>query len=1515
MKRENIAKVIFALLLLCSMGWSATYTLTVESVTGGSVTPSSKSVTGGTSVEITATEDYGYRFDQWSSSSTSCKIADASSATTKVTVNANCTITPSYIVRYAYSVSGVANGSTEPSAYSMADAGEKVSIKAIPNTGYRFVEWSSSSTACTFASKTSASTTVTISGSCGITAKFIRQYKLTMAMGEGGSLISPSGSVMVDSSVSKYIYTYAKSGFTFKNWSISGSGCTVNSSTSYSTYAYLKGGDCKITALYQTAYPVTVKHLGYDGTSDLTNTYTFANTGPSTTLYPVTGYPYKPSTWKVTSGNCRLSSLATVSNTVTMGSKACTVEVQYAHSEIKKVLVGKNNITSSDYYQKDPHLMAYSLETMPGTWYRVDISYASGVKYYGHDESLRDSIYVYSSNPLYIRGDGKTHYFTNARVESHTVTVSEIASVPLDLEVDEGGVVDSPKYPDLPVNANVLISATTLPYYKFVGWKIVSGTCRVGNTTSLSTFLSTATSRCSLHAVFEKDESYKPNVEIVEIDESSYPTKLCVDYVIKNDTLGYYADYSIYDYSLLVNGSPVQYVVEEGKEEIHTAPEVSLVIVIDGSGSINSTNAAAIRDVLDQYVDNLGNNESLALVEFGGNGDNATVLHHLSKDKVSLKKAVARYVTTGNTNTMAGVKLALDELENASGDKIVYLIAEGATNSNASYTYSSLTSRAKSMGVKIYTNYLKLTSSTAKLTDVEYLSKNTGGGILDTVTSIAEIVSPLSGLFEKSYVKPTYKLCFEPEDVIPNGNSYLLEVQASLLGMSDSTGKIWREPVCVGADVLDSIFLSDAGKANADPTHEMISRATESLSISVSSQDFSGDCTPITEVPVKVSCKVSGDVETVLLDHVHDGYYMQQKPLAKREDVASAANGILECAAEDEILVEYVDPVYKTTTVRSAMFLDTIKTVGDFAAVGEAKSLEYVQTNKGAKFDFKMYSYSASVNDVDTMDVLFYTSQGDSLWVNVVETGNYTSNFIYTGEFAVVYDAADKKDDRLDVMMNGNSFSNKAVVYARLVENGKVGEMLDSMLVFFDFPAQDIALYNAEDESAEIDRATESLRLYVNALDESNGGVDTIEARLYCKNSGDSEVLKLVETGDTTDSRKVYVSADFPKSERKVAKNDGMLSCASIDTVVAEYNSPYYVEPISVEYAFADSAAIVPVDSAEIYDKDLDGKADFVRFHLAKYVDTDVLSIDTVFWNAKGRKGRGVAAGQMKASGDGWVEAYLDDAFEYGVTSLAAAEKNFLSVSKKNFNYSQKVKLADRVGAVPVFAEKRPGVLSNDDYLGGQVELPPDTLVVTLSEPLEGSGWKKLFQFAETCGSGKVRDLALQEKPQVDESGRVWSVVIPRGIDVRTGHCLVTNHAASLQDSDGNAPGVGSIAIEGDDGENHLYAIYPYPAIATDTVSGVRTETKMAYRAMITIFDNLGHFVAEKKFEFGYDGELDDPDLENSENATHFGTVTWDQHTAEGRLASSGVYIWKIHFVFADGHKEWRYVRSGVQRK
>lgn len=156
----------------------------------------------------------------------------------------------------------------------------------------------------------------------------------------------------------------------------------------------------------------------------------------------------------------------------------------------------------------------------------------------------------------------------------------------------------------------------------------------------------------------------------------------------------------------------------------------------------------------------------------------------------------------------------------------------------------------------------------------------------------------------------------------------------------------------------------------------------------------------------------------------------------------------------------------------------------------------------------------------------------------------------------------------------------------------------------------------------------------------------------------------------------------------------------------------------------------------------------------------------------------------------------------------------------------------------------------------------------------------------------------------MDKSGRVWTLVLPREVDVRVGHCLVTNPAASYQDAAGNAPAVGGVTVQGDDGDVYFYAIYPSPAISYDTVSAVKTQTRLGYKASVSIFDNLGHYIAQTRYTLKVDKSKD----------AQVGTIEWNQRSDDGKPVSSGVYIWKIHFVFEDGHKESRYIRSGVRR-
>ena len=66
----------------------------------------------------------------------------------------------------------------------------------------------------------------------------------------------------------------------------------------------------------------------------------------------------------------------------------------------------------------------------------------------------------------------------------------------------------------------------------------------------------------------------------------------------------------------------------------------------------------------------------------------------------------------------------------------------------------------------------------------------------------------------------------------------------------------------------------------------------------------------------------------------------------------------------------------------------------------------------------------------------------------------------------------------------------------------------------------------------------------------------------------------------------------------------------------------------------------------------------------------------------------------------------------------------------------------------------------------------------------------------------------------------------------------------------------------------------------------------------MTIFSNLGNVVAQF----------------NRKNEEGLSFIEWDQRTMDNRLAGTGVYIWKIQFKFADGHKETRSIRTGIKR-
>ena len=361
-------------------------------------------------------------------------------------------------------------------------------------------------------------------------------------------------------------------------------------------------------------------------------------------------------------------------------------------------------------------------------------------------------------------------------------------------------------------------------------------------------------------------------------------------------------------------------------------------------------------------------------------------------------------------------------------------------------------------------------------------------------------------------------------------------------------------------------------------------------------------------------------------------------------------------------------------------------------------------------------------------------------------------------------------------------------------------------------------------------------------------------------------------------------------------------------------------------------------DIAEIYDRDLDGKADFVRIHFNSESDNDVLSIDSIFWNSNRGEWRSAEQGSIEKNRTDakWIEANINVPFPYGLTRADSVRRPYLSFAMANSAKLENVVLNDRVGVVPVRAVKRQGKLNLEKYMDPYSEMPPDTLTITISEPIRNTGdedaWKDLFRYSTSCEDTVTHELNVSVAPAVEGNGLQWTLLLDDFV-VKTGFCLRTNPKASFEDMAGNAPGLGGVEIKGMDGAVYITAIKPLQPVSgmgeapqwippggfaweelPDTLSAIRVNVMAPYKADIYIFDGISVYVNHMEQEFGYDGEMADP-LRENDDRSKLSFIYWDQLSDKGRKAGTGVYIWRINFTFDDGHKETVTVKTGIMRK
>ncbi|MBR6124871.1 VWA domain-containing protein [Candidatus Saccharibacteria bacterium] len=362
-------------------------------------------------------------------------------------------------------------------------------------------------------------------------------------------------------------------------------------------------------------------------------------------------------------------------------------------------------------------------------------------------------------------------------------------------------------------------------------------------------------------------------------------------------------------------------------------------------------------------------------------------------------------------------------------------------------------------------------------------------------------------------------------------------------------------------------------------------------------------------------------------------------------------------------------------------------------------------------------------------------------------------------------------------------------------------------------------------------------------------------------------------------------------------------------------------------------------DTAEIYDKDLDGLADFVRVHFKEERRDNITGVDSIFWNSNRGEWRYVPSGKMKQNrSDGkWFEGYINKPYKYGLTKADTVRKPFLAFTTIYSDKMENVMLRDRVGAVPARATKFLGKVGLKEYMDPNSEIPPDTLVIWMSEPIRNvgkeRGWENLFRYSESCEDTVSQPLSMKEAPIIRDNGQLWTVLLD-GIFVKDGACLFTDPEASYEDQAGNPMGRGGIKIDGEDGKIYLGEVRPLQAVSgigetpqwippegagweplPDTLSAISVKSSMPYTAEVYIFSAISTYVTHFKQKFGYDGEMEQSVRGKASDLFRQGFLHWNNRSEKGRKVGSGIYIWKIFFKFEDGHKETRVVKTGIYRR
>jgi uncharacterized protein (TIGR02145 family)/uncharacterized repeat protein (TIGR02543 family) len=219
-----------------------TFALTITAA-NGTVTkfPDAAVYDSGTVVALTPVPSNNYHFSGWSGA-----LAGTVNPAT-ITMNGDKSVTAGFEVNppntFTLTVAA-SNGAVKKTPdLPQYDSGSTVGLKATPNTGYRFVDWSGDATG------TTDSTTVVMSKGKSVTANFaLIPYQLTVNAVNGTITLPATATVTVNHGVLTPVKAVASTGYSFSGWTVPTGAATITSASVESTTVSLTSGDATVRA-------------------------------------------------------------------------------------------------------------------------------------------------------------------------------------------------------------------------------------------------------------------------------------------------------------------------------------------------------------------------------------------------------------------------------------------------------------------------------------------------------------------------------------------------------------------------------------------------------------------------------------------------------------------------------------------------------------------------------------------------------------------------------------------------------------------------------------------------------------------------------------------------------------------------------------------------------------------------------------------------------------------------------------------------------------------------------------------------------------------------------------------------------------------------------------------------------------------------------------------------------------------------------------------------------------------